>query len=118
MDAIAAHNPFSDLIANIGIGAGAIMADPGIAFHAWSPKGEGKSPQRHYHCETVEKVKALPVATIAAPDAFLFLWWPSICIEELVPCMRAWGFSFSGWGFLGQAQQIAYVLRSRHAAQR
>ena len=52
----------------LGMQAGAIMADPGIAFRAYSAKGEGRSPQRHYHCSPLEDLMQLPVAEIAAPD--------------------------------------------------
>jgi N6-adenosine-specific RNA methylase IME4 len=78
----------------------AIMADPGIAFRAYSPKGEGRCPQRHYHCTPLDELKALPVAEFAAPDAFLFLWVPLRSVADVVPLMSAWGFTFSGSAFV------------------
>ena len=66
---------FGDLIKiadRIG-GFSGILADPGIAFKTRSPKGEGRSPQHHYRCETFERLAALPVARIATPDSFLHL---------------------------------------------
>jgi hypothetical protein len=42
-----------------GMRAGAIMADPGIAFRAYSAKCEGLSPQKHYQCTPLEQLAAL-----------------------------------------------------------
>jgi N6-adenosine-specific RNA methylase IME4 len=81
--------------------AGAIMADPGIAFAAYSAKGEGlRAPQSHYQCTPFEKLAALPVADIAAPNCFLFLWVPLRSVFLVKPLMEAWGFRFSGTAFV------------------
>ena len=87
-----------------GTQAGAIMADPGIAFRAYSAKGEGRSPQRHYQCTPFERLAALPVASIAAEDCFLFLWIPLRSVFLVEPLMRAWGFKFSGTAFVWAKQ--------------
>lgn len=73
---------------------GAILADPAIPFMTWSRKGEGRSPQRHYKCETFDKLAAVPVASVAAPNSFLFLWMPSRSMFLVEPLMNAWGFVF------------------------
>ena len=99
-DGVAVTN-FGDLIRiadRLG-GFPAILADPGIAFKTRSPKGEGRSPQHHYRCETFERLKALPVPAIAAEHAFLFLWIPPRSVFLTVPLMEAWDFRFSGLGF-------------------
>jgi N6-adenosine-specific RNA methylase IME4 len=90
------------LLDQIPVGArfGAIMADPGIAFTAYSPKGEGRSPQRHYRCDPFDELCALPPATIAAEDSFLFLWVPLRSIDLVKPLMTTWGFRFSGSAFV------------------
>jgi N6-adenosine-specific RNA methylase IME4 len=82
-----------------GTQAGAIMADPGIAFRAYSAKGEGRSPQRHYHCSPIDELMQLPVAEITAADCFLFLWVPLRSVDLVKPLMRGWGFAFSGSAF-------------------
>jgi N6-adenosine-specific RNA methylase IME4 len=81
------------------IKAGAILADPPLAFTAWSSKGEGRSPQHHYRCLTPEQLQTIPIASIAAPDCFLFLWVPLRSVFIVKPLMHAWGFVFSGAGF-------------------
>ncbi len=79
---------------------GGILADPGIAFRTRSPKGEGRCPQSKYRCDPIERLKALPVADIAAADCFLFLWIPLRSTPLVEPLMRAWGFKFSGSAFV------------------
>jgi N6-adenosine-specific RNA methylase IME4 len=94
-------NSDHNLIQQLPVGArfAAIMADPGIAFEAYSPKGEGRSPQRYYTCSPFEELAALPLARVAADDAFLFLWIPLRSVDCVKPLMTAWGFTFSGAAF-------------------
>jgi N6-adenosine-specific RNA methylase IME4 len=82
-----------------GLQAGAILADPPIAFRTYSSKGEARSPQSHYRCSPLEELLRLPIAGIAAPDSFLFLWVPLRSIDCVLPLMGAWGFAFSGSAF-------------------
>jgi N6-adenosine-specific RNA methylase IME4 len=79
--------------------AGAILADPGIDFRSYSAKGEGRSPQKRYRCMPFEELAALPIADIAAPDCFLFLWVPLRSVFLAKPLIEAWGFEFSGSAF-------------------
>ena len=81
------------------IRAGAILADPPLTFAAWSPKGEGRSPQHHYRCLSFDALAAMPIAKVAAPDCFLFLWVPLRSVFLVEPLMQAWGFRFSGGAF-------------------
>jgi N6-adenosine-specific RNA methylase IME4 len=81
------------------IRAGAIMADPPIQFDVWSSKGRGRTPQDRYRCEAFDKLAAIPVASVAAPDCFLFLWMPLRSVFLTEPLMAAWGFTFSGSAF-------------------
>lgn len=76
--------------------AGVILADPNWTFKTYSAKGEGKSPQRHYQCASVEEICALPVDSIAARHSVLFLWatWPTL--PQAFKVMDAWGFRYSG----------------------
>jgi N6-adenosine-specific RNA methylase IME4 len=83
----------------IGTQAGAILADPPLAFHTRSPKGEGRAPQHHYRCMQFEELAELPIASIAAADCFSFSWVPLRSVFLVEPLMQAWGFSFSGAAF-------------------
>lgn len=79
---------------------GVILADPPWRFVTWSAKGEGRSPQRHYRTMTVDEIKAMPVAASAGRDCALFLWttWPHLPLGLEV--IAAWGFQYSGSGFV------------------
>jgi len=81
-------------------GAGAILIDAPLRFETRSPKGEKRSPQHHYSCLSVDAIAALPVADIAAPNCFLFSWIPLRSVDLVKPLMKAWGFQFSGSGFV------------------
>ena len=88
------------LILPDNINARVITADPPIPFKTWSRKGEGRSPQHHYKCPEFDKLAAIPVASLAAPDCFLLLWVPLRSVILVVPLMDVWGFEFSGAGFV------------------
>lgn len=76
---------------------------------------------------TVEEIKALDVASIAEPNAHLYLWTINRYLEEAFAVIRAWGFTYSTaivWaknpmgGGLGGAYGISteYVLFARRGS--
>lgn len=77
-----------------------IYADPAWKFLARSPKGYGRSAQRHYPVMNLADIKALPVAEIAAKDCWLFLWATGPCLPQAFEVAKAWGFTYSGLGFV------------------
>ena len=56
-----------------------ILADPPWRFVTRSPKGNKRGPESHYPTMTLNELQALPVCSLAADNAALFLWccWPS-----------------------------------------
>ena len=42
----------------------------------------------------------LPVGDIAAPDAWLFFWATGPCLPQAFSIIAAWGFTYSGSGFV------------------
>jgi N6-adenosine-specific RNA methylase IME4 len=83
---------------------GCILADPPWAFRTYSAKGEGKSASRHYSVMTLGALKALPVASLAAPDCALLVWATFPLLPEALEVISAWGFTFKGNGFLWAKQ--------------
>jgi N6-adenosine-specific RNA methylase IME4 len=79
--------------------AGAILADPGLAFQTRSPAGESRCPQSYYTCMSFDELANMPIASIAARDCFLFLWVPLRSVTLVEPLMHAWGFVLSGSAF-------------------
>lgn len=78
---------------------GAILADPPWNFKVRSPKGEGRSASQHYSVMTLDDIKALPVADMAAADACLFLWATDPMLPQALEVMASWGFSYRTVGF-------------------
>ncbi len=78
--------------------AGALLVDPPWFFTTYSDKGRKKSADRHYPCMAVEEIKALPVATLCAPDCALHLWTTQAFAQIAMSVMKTWGFTFSCMG--------------------
>jgi N6-adenosine-specific RNA methylase IME4 len=53
----------------------------------------------HYALMTMDAIKALPVASIAAPDAVLFMWVTFPYLKEQLEVFEAWGFSYKTVAF-------------------
>jgi hypothetical protein len=62
-----------------GFRAGVIYADPPWTYETYSGAGKQRSAEQHYDCLSIEEIKALPIAQLAAKDCTLFLW--AVCPE-------------------------------------
>jgi N6-adenosine-specific RNA methylase IME4 len=72
-----------------------ILADPPWQFI----NRTGKIAPEHgrltrYPTMKLDEIAALPVASIAAPTAHLYLWCPNALLPEGLAVMQAWGFSY------------------------
>ena len=82
----------------------AIMADPPWHFKSrtalqsanWTSR---RDAEKHYAVLGVEDIAALPVGSVAARDAHLFLWTTGPCLQQAFEVMRAWGFRYSSVAF-------------------
>lgn len=89
-----------------------ILADPPWHFATWSAKGRGRSPDgqgrdggpRFYNTMTLEEIKGLDVARIAARDSVLFLWTTDPMLPVALDVGRAWGFTYQTVGFVWAKQ--------------
>lgn len=97
----------------------AILADPPWSYRMHSEKGHGKSPEAHYSTMGTAEIAELPVAQLAAPDCYLFMWstWPHL--PQAMHVMRSWGFDYVTGGSWTKrtknwavAMGTGYVLRS------
>lgn len=75
-----------------------IMADPPWKYLTRSPKGLGKSPDRHYKTMTLRDLMALPVGELAAKDCVLWLWGTAPMLDQQLAVLKAWGFKFVSSG--------------------
>ena len=81
-------------------GYGAFLADPPWRFATYSAKGRDRCPEtRHYETMTLEQIKALPVADIAAPDSVLLLWAIDPMLPHALETGTAWGFTYKTVGY-------------------
>lgn len=74
-----------------------IYADPPWQFRTWSRKGEGRCPP--YQRMSLDHIKAMRVADLAAPDCALFLWAIDPMLPEALEVIKAWGFAFKTTAF-------------------
>lgn len=79
-----------------------IAADPAWLFKSNSKAEPGRNAMRHYDCMSLDQIKAIPVADVAAQDCALFLWITGPLLAKGVhnQIMQAWGFKPSGMGFV------------------
>lgn len=83
-----------------------IYVDPPWSFKVRSPKGEGRSAVRHYPTMTLERIRALPIKSLAAKDCALFLWATSPMLPHAIETLAVWGFKFSTVPFVWSKPQI------------
>lgn len=103
-----------------------ILADP-----PWEQQMRGKYKSRHkgatklpYKTMSVEEIKSLPVAELAADDCHLWLWTTNQFLREGFDVMHSWGFKYlapihwikpSGLGnwFVHRTQTILFGYRRK-----
>lgn len=90
----------TDLIQEFGAmrpagGFNVILADPPWNFKNYSEKGEGKNPNQHYKCISIEEICSIPVSVLASNNCALLMWstWPFMPRWNEV--LKAWGFEYS-----------------------
>src|SRR5579864_9233512 len=74
---------------------GTILADPPWQFT--NKTGEVAPEHKRlarYRTLTLEEIKQLPVAQVAAAKAHLYLWCPNAMLPEGLAVMQAWGFTY------------------------
>lgn len=74
---------------------GTVLADPPWQFM----NRTGKVAPEHrrlgrYGTMTLEQIKDLPVAGVAAPKSHLYLWVPNALVLEGLEVMKRWGFTY------------------------
>lgn len=67
-----------------------ILADP-----PWDVQQQGtRSPDRYYPLMTIERIAALRVDKLCAPDAHLWLWVTNASLHAGQLVMESWGFTY------------------------
>jgi N6-adenosine-specific RNA methylase IME4 len=74
---------------------GVVYADPPWNYGQGNrPPTGAANPKRHYPTMTLDAIKAMPVAEIAASDSVLYLWTPNCLMDDALEVMKAWGFTY------------------------
>jgi N6-adenosine-specific RNA methylase IME4 len=91
-------SPFDQLVHG---SFGTILADPPWAFKVRSDKGRGRSAEAYYDTLSLDQIKDLPVADLAAKDCVLLMWVtdPFLANGEGERVIRSWGFEPKTVGF-------------------
>ncbi len=84
---------------------GVLYVDPpwdykGQLQHAGPGSGDSGGAVRHYPTMTLAELKRLPVETIAADGARLFLWATNPHLDQGIELGKAWGFAWSSVAFV------------------
>ena len=76
---------------------GTILADPPWRFQNRTGKMAPEHKRLHrYRTMTIEEIKALPIADMAAEKSHLYLWVPNALLSWGLDVMKAWGFEYKG----------------------
>lgn len=70
-----------------------IYADPPWQYRDTASAGQ-RGASHKYSVMTLDAIKALPIADIAAPDCVLAMWHVPPMPQEALDVCRAWGFTF------------------------
>ncbi len=93
---VSAHAPADSLLSAFGTARfGTVLADPPWRFQ----NRTGKMAPEHkrlsrYETLTLDEIKELPLAQVAAPASHLYLWVPNALILEGLETMKRWGFTY------------------------
>jgi N6-adenosine-specific RNA methylase IME4 len=72
-----------------------LLADPNWRFKVYSRlTGLDRSADNHYPTSELEKIKALDIPSIVAPDYVLYLWATVPMLPQALEVMAAWGFKY------------------------
>ncbi len=76
-----------------------VYADPPWHFETWSVRGRGRCADAWYDTMSLDGIKALPVASLAADDCVLLLWAIDPMLHFAFDVIRSWGFTYKTVGF-------------------
>jgi len=81
---------------------GLIYADPPWRVETYSEKGRNRLPDGdvgHYQTMTLDDMKSMPVADVAAKDCMLVMWVIDTHIPQALELGAAWGFTYKTTAF-------------------
>lgn len=94
-----------------------VAIDPPWTHDAWSKRGLGRSPIRHYKVQPLEWICDLPVPQLLSANSHVMLWitGPHIARGDHVKVFAAWGVKPSSMGFIW-LKQLQATMQGRFFA--
>ena len=96
-----------------------ILADPAWSYQNSQHRGSGDqltgAARDHYPTMSVKEIAALPVESIAADDALLFMWTTGPLLADAVLVGASWGFAYATVAFVwekGRLNPGSYTMSS------
>ena len=90
-----------------------ILADPPWRYEHIRTKS--RRVENHYPTMTVGDIAVLPIASIAADDAVLFMWATNPKLPEALHVMASWGFTYRTSAVWVKPQMgMGYYFRAQH----
>jgi N6-adenosine-specific RNA methylase IME4 len=71
-----------------------VLADPPWDYGLSKSGTHSADPARHYPTMPLTQIKSLPVGSLVAKDALLWLWTPNCLLAQALEVMNAWGFEY------------------------
>jgi len=77
-----------------------ILADPPWPYQGYAKKEGWRTSVSHYKTMSIDDIKSLNIASIAAENCALFLWSTGAMLPTTIAIMEVWGFRYKTMGFV------------------
>ena len=93
-----------------------LYADPPWHFEVYNEEsGVERAAGNHYPTMSLGEICALPVISLATPDAVLFLWTTAPHLRESFDVLAAWGFEYkTNIVWVKDKLGLGYFVRNQH----
>ena len=93
-----------------------LYADPPWHFEVYNEESGGEGAAgNHYPTMSLHEMCALPVLSLAADDAVLFMWTTAPHLQESFQVLAAWGFEYkTNAVWVKHAQGLGFFVRGQH----
>jgi N6-adenosine-specific RNA methylase IME4/ParB-like chromosome segregation protein Spo0J len=93
-----------------------LYADPPWHFEVYNEEsGVERAAGNHYPTMSLDEISALPIPSLATPDAVLFMWTTAPHLQESFQVFAAWGFEYkTNAVWVKDKIGLGYFIRGQH----
>jgi N6-adenosine-specific RNA methylase IME4 len=93
-----------------------LYADPPWHFEVYNEEsGVERAAGNHYSTMSLDEISALPIPSLATPDAVLFMWTTAPHLQESFQVFAAWGFEYkTNAVWVKDKIGLGYFIRGQH----